>query len=424
MIRFNISVISLILLSLCSQSLRAQFSLSGEFRPRLEYRHGYKQPVPSNADPAFFVSQRTRLTGEYTTSLTRIMFSFQDVRTWGDLPQLTAANDKLTLHQAWIEMKVFKDLLTLKAGRQEIIYDDSRLFGNVDWAQQGRSHDAMLLKYLKGKFRADLGMAFNQSGEPLLGNIYNVVGNYKALQFLWIHQDFGKSGLSFVAINNGMQYHSTVDSTFSTVYSQTAGGRLTTSLGKFSIALASYYQTGKNSSNKDLNALYFAAEAGMPITDAFKITLGGELLSGNSQLEQSTKDKSFNPLYGTGHKFNGHMDYFYVGNHLGSVGLKDLYIDLRWKSAKSVAYFTTHFFAAAADVADKMQAGKAMPSSLGTEFDLGFEHKVATNLAVSAGYSHMLPTQTLISLRGGDKDQVHNWAWVMIIFKPTFFSAN
>ncbi len=421
--RFNISIISLILLGLFSQSLRAQFSLSGEFRPRLEFRHGYKQPAASNADPAFFISQRSRFTAEYTTALSRMMFTFQDVRTWGDLPQLSAANDKLTLHQAWIEMNLLKDIVRLKAGRQEIIYDDSRLLGNVDWAQQGRSHDAMIIKYLKGNFRADLGMAFNQAGEPLFGTIYSVAGNYKALQYLWIHKDFGRSGLSLIAINNGMQYHNTVDSTFSTIFSQTAGGRITTSFGKVSIALASYYQTGKNSNNKDLNALYFAAEAGLPITDAFKINLGGEFLSGNSQLEQTTKDKSFNPLYGTGHKFNGHMDYFYVGNHLGSVGLRDLYFDLRWISAKSAAYFTTHFFAAAAEVADKMQAGKAMPSSLGTEFDLGFENKVAPNLTFSAGYSHLLPTQTLISLRGGDKDQVHNWAWVMLIFKPTFIGA-
>lgn len=134
---------------LYSNALKAQFSLSGEFRPRMEYRHGYKQPAPSAVDPAFFVSQRTRLTGEYKSSVAKMLFSFQDVRTWGDLPQLSSVNDKLTLHQAWLELKVFKDV-NLKAGRQEIIYDDARLFGNVDWAQQGRSHDALILKYSEG----------------------------------------------------------------------------------------------------------------------------------------------------------------------------------------------------------------------------------------------------------------------------------
>ncbi|MDZ7608893.1 MAG: hypothetical protein U5K79_25710 [Cyclobacteriaceae bacterium] len=33
-----------------------------------------------------------------------------------------------------------------------------------------------------------------------------------------------------------------------------------------------------------------------------------------------TNDKSFNPLYGTNHKFYGYMDYFYVGNSHGQVG--------------------------------------------------------------------------------------------------------
>jgi hypothetical protein len=33
------------------------------------------------------------------------------------------------------------EAFSMKLGRQEVIYDNSRIFGNVDWAQQGRSHD-------------------------------------------------------------------------------------------------------------------------------------------------------------------------------------------------------------------------------------------------------------------------------------------
>lgn len=404
-----------------SSALEAQFSLRSEFRPRIEYRHGYKQPASSTSDPAFFVSQRTRLTAEHSSTLTKMLISFQDVRTWGDLPQLSTANDKITLHQAWLELKVIKDI-NLKAGRQEIIYDDARLFGNVDWAQQGRSHDAMILKYSKGKFKADLGLAYNQLGEPLFGTTYTVTGNYKALQYLWLHRDFGSTGLSLIVINNGVQYHNTNDSSFSTVYSQTAGGRATPTLGKLNLAIAGYYQTGKNAKNKDLDALYLAGEGGVPVYSTFRISFGGEYLSGNSQMDASTKDKAFNPLYGTAHKFNGHMDYFYAGNHIGSVGLRDLYLGLKWMSGKSDAYLTSHFFAAAADVANKSQPDKAMPSSLGIEFDLGFNFKVDSYLTAAAGYSHMFPTDTFITLRGGDKNQMHNWAWVMLIFKPTFLN--
>ncbi|MGC8864348.1 MAG: alginate export family protein [Bacteroidales bacterium] len=342
----------------------------------------------------------------------------------GDLPQLSAANDKLTLHQAWLEMKVWKENLSLKAGRQEITYDDSRLFGNVDWAEQARSHDALLFKYLKGKFRADLGLAFNQSGEPLFGTTYTVTGNYKSLQYLWLHQDFNKSGMSILFVNNGMQFQNPVDSKFKTVYSQTAGGRITTTLTLLNLSLAAYYQTGKNSKNKDLDAFYLAAEAGYPLTSSLKATAGVEYLSGNSQVSPSAKDKAFNPLYGTAHKFNGHMDYFYVGNHLGSVGLQDIYLDLRNKWEKTSVYLTTHFFSSASDIADAEQSGKSMPSSLGIEFDLGYEYKLSQNLMVMAGYSHMLPTKSLIALRGGDKGSMHNWTWLMLVYKPVFLSNN
>ncbi|MDY0342865.1 MAG: hypothetical protein RBR28_04785 [Lentimicrobium sp.] len=39
----------------------AQFVLSGEFRPRMEYHHGYKQPANDDMDAALFVSQRSRI---------------------------------------------------------------------------------------------------------------------------------------------------------------------------------------------------------------------------------------------------------------------------------------------------------------------------------------------------------------------------
>jgi hypothetical protein len=40
--------------------------------------------------------------------------------------------------------------------------------------------------------------------------------------------------------------------------------------------------------------------------------------------DTSSDVKSFNSLYGTNHKFNGWVDYFYVGNHAESIGLVDI----------------------------------------------------------------------------------------------------
>ena len=62
---------------------------------------------------------------------------------------------------------------SVKAGRQEIIYDDHRIFGNVDWAQQGRSHDAAIVGWSgPDDLVLHAGFAFNQESERLTGTFY------------------------------------------------------------------------------------------------------------------------------------------------------------------------------------------------------------------------------------------------------------
>ena len=118
----------------------AQFVLSGELRPRAEYRHGFKSPATTDMDAAGFISQRSRLNVGYTNEKMKFGMSLQDVRVWGDVPQLNLSDNSFSLHEAWGEY-FFTPALSLKLGRQELVYDDSRMLGNVDWAQQGRSHD-------------------------------------------------------------------------------------------------------------------------------------------------------------------------------------------------------------------------------------------------------------------------------------------
>src|SRR5690625_5777295 len=66
----------------------AQVTVDAELRPRFEYRHGYKTLFPDDVDPAIFVSQRTRLNGFYNDESLTFYLSLQDVRVWGDVPQL------------------------------------------------------------------------------------------------------------------------------------------------------------------------------------------------------------------------------------------------------------------------------------------------------------------------------------------------
>jgi hypothetical protein len=164
-------------LSISTQFIsKAQFTLTGQLRTRTEIRNGLGNLVPTDSKSAAFTSQRTRLNFGYKWD--RVVFgaAVQDVRVWGqDASSISNADGaKLMLHEGWAEVTLankadttikFKtlDLLTVKIGRQELIYDDVRLIGNLDWLQQGRRHDMILLKAVHHGWQVDAGYAFGQN---------------------------------------------------------------------------------------------------------------------------------------------------------------------------------------------------------------------------------------------------------------------
>ena len=129
---------------------------------------------------------------------------------------------------------------------------------------------------------------------------------------------------------------------------------------------------------------------------------------------------SFAPLFGTNHKFNGWMDYFYVGNHGGSVGLTDINATIGFKQNKFSAKVIPHFFSAAANVIDSN--GDKMDANLGTEVDFTVGYKLSKAVSINAGFSKMFATDTMEVLKGGDKDVNNSWGWFMVTIKPKLFS--
>lgn len=177
------------LLVIISSSVQAQFSLIGQLRTRTELRNGLGNLAPKDAPAAFFTSQRTRLTFGYKWDRVQFQTSIQDVRVWGqDAATINNADgNKLMVHEAWaditlansadstIKFRAFQNL-SLKIGRQELVYDDVRILGNLDWIQQARRFDAALLKGQHHGWALDLGVGFNQNTDA-----FGVVGdNYTA----------------------------------------------------------------------------------------------------------------------------------------------------------------------------------------------------------------------------------------------------
>ncbi len=397
----------------------AQLTLDAELRPRFEYRHGFKTLFPDNEEPAAFVSQRTRLNAGFITEKLNFYLSFQDVRVWGDVPQLNNADKNgIGIHQAWGEVLINENF-SLKLGRQEIVYDDHRIMGSVGWAQQARSHDAALIKYNDEKIKFNLGFAFNQDAENVTGTTLTTPRTYKSIQYAWLHKDWQHFQASFLFLNNGMQFIDVADSDNNeTRYSQTVGSHLKYKLGAVGLISNGYYQFGKDVANNDLSAYLLALEANYKPSQPWTLTLGAELQSGNDNGSPSDGDNNaFTPLYGTNHKFNGFMDYFYVGNHANNIGLWDMYAKAKLAlNQKSNLAFALHNFGSPSEIAPNVSR------QLGIELDLVYSYTLDKNIAFSGGYSHLLAAEGMEAIKNNFDGNTNNWGWVMVTIKPTLFT--
>ena len=408
----------------------AQFSLSGEVRPRMEYLHGYSTLTDQDSDPAGFASQRTRINFNYSHDRVKMYVSMQDVFLWGSQPQLFSTSNSLSMHQAWAQYFLAPSL-SLKLGRQELVYDDERIFGNSNWDQQGRSHDVALLRY-DGMLRIDIGAAFNQNEKHLNGAYYNL-NNYKMMQFVWLNTDVTDNmNLSLLFLNNGYQHdyvmnenghdnHKTKD-----VYNQTIGGRLVYTPNDFNFHASAYYTMGNDMKDRELSAYYIGLGADYNINDDWTLGLGWEHLSGTDQKDMienpdGYKNKSFNPFYGSSHKFNGFMDYFNTnGNWANSVGLNDIFASIQYSKRNFELNLTGHAFLTAASVIKDGNVNETMEPYLGTEIDLTMSYKLSKTSNVILGYSQMIGSETLEAIKGGNKDACNNYAYLMFTFKPVF----
>ncbi|WP_207423229.1 alginate export family protein [Desertivirga brevis] len=408
------------------------FSLGGEFKPRFEFRNGYGRLRPSNDSldlPASFITQRSRLNFNYNDAKQKLKLGavLQDVRNWGSTEQQNIS-DKNTfdVHEFWIELGINRKW-NFKAGRQELNYDNARIVGNSDWAQQARSFDAALLKYmdLRRQFQAQLVFGLNSKSEVLSREIYDV-NNYKILQLIWLNKKFKNLNTSFLFLNNGLEYTVNKDLPISAAnrsvsYSQTIGGRIEFTQSKWELNSEGYFQGGHDASYKKLNARDAAMDLKWKVSTTITLVAGGEILSGTAMNETDGKNHSFTPLYGTNHKFNGTMDYFFVGGRLtNKTGLNDYYTSVRYKNGKFNIDLTPHMFYSMAPIFNQ---GHQLDSFLGVETDLAAGYRISEIILLQGGISALKGTSTLGFLNaGGDKNKLNTWFWTQLVVKPRFFS--
>ena len=161
------------------------FTLSGQLRPRFEYRNGAYQALQEGEEPAILVNNRLRLNMDYRFRQDlQLYVSLQQVNIWGQAPQVQVIDRTggLSVFEAYAALPLGGDF-DLKLGRQQIVLDEDRIFGSLDWHPAGRAHDAVNINwrpvenlYLRSFF------AFNQNyldGKAATDKINGNVNNPK-----------------------------------------------------------------------------------------------------------------------------------------------------------------------------------------------------------------------------------------------------
>ena len=408
-----------LLVMISAASYAQELDVNLQLRPRFEYRNGYKNLLSNGDDATSFVSQRSRLNLNFHQEKLKTKLTLQNVRTWGDVAT-TSPTDKngISVFEAWAQYDLSPEWTT-RIGRQVIAYDNQRIFGEIDWSQQGQSHDAALLTFHPKNHQLDLGFALNSNAENLVAPKTPYTTNYKSMQYAWYHTQFSKINLSLLLLNTGYEFEKTVGD-LEIDYKQTFGTYLSFKENKWDSNLGIYGQSGETA-DKKVNALYAGAFVGYSVSKQFKIGVGHEYLSGKDQDDSSTAIKSFSPIFGTNHAFNGFMDYFYVGNHQNSVGLNDTYLKLNYTSSKWQFGLIPHIFSAPNTVLDVNN--NKMESYLGTEIDLTATYTIRKDIVAMAGYSQMFGSSSLERVKNvSNPADTNNWAWIMVSFSPRIFT--
>ncbi len=292
----------LFILSLIYTSLSAQeLTISGQLRPRLEYKNYL---AGSGLDPILIATQRTRLQFGYkdTAKHFHTKIAFQDARIMGNSDQqATSDNNSFNLFEGWAEI-FFTNKLSLKIGRQEVYYDDGRILGQSEFSQVGRTHDAALIKY-EGNWKIHFGASISTNTDRL-SQSYDIpygLKNYKNMLLFHVERKWNKFKISGLIFNNGLEYIDNVKAdSLQIAYNQTLGTDFTWKLlPNLKFRNIYYHQTGHDHVNRKLNAHNLKSTISYtPIKKKLTFTIGIDYFSGNPPDAPADENRSFTTIYG------------------------------------------------------------------------------------------------------------------------------
>jgi hypothetical protein len=459
-------------------TVRAQFTVSGDFKFRPEYRGGYGALRDSSKTPYLILQGRARIIFDYKYEKFTTRISLHDAFIFGqnNLGSDTITKNTINIYEVWVKYNLSK-YFAVQAGRVEISYDDQRFLSNNNWAMPGTSHDLVMIQWqVPGmSHRGDFAFAINNTAPATTYLVsYDVKNSYKYMSYAWLEKKFLNDNLklSVLALADAFQKtsltstvntitHDTIpvyngnDSIIGTtvitsksqksvttkypdiLYTRvTAGLNAWYTLKKWEFYLGGFYQGGHIADGRKLNAYLFGGSVGFKPLKALKLVIAYDYLSGTDYSDTTGVKKEvngFSCLYGSGHIFTGYMDIFGpVAKNNQSVGLGNfsarVFVYFSQKISADVKY---HWMSATQDYEPVTVKKKGdlpyvkVDKTLGHEFDFTFNYKPFPAMEILAGYSFFLPTETM-EIQSGltpGTSKFAQYAYVQLQFRPQFFSS-
>ena len=399
---------------------KPKFKIDGEFRTIGEYRDGYAAPLKDELQvPASVIRSRARINFSFKNDKYETYLSIQDARAWGDQFLLKEQyKNPLNVFEAWAKYN-FNEEFGVKIGRQELQYGLGRILSGRNWRDQALSHDALVFQWEKGKkmkFHVGLSKSTNSMVE-WSGTYYtNTYGYHKHMVFAAYTNKLTEN-ITLNLLDLYMSYQNTAGDPQDVKGYNTIGGNLIyNSDGLFADGTFYYQHANWGDADADkLSSMMFAVGAGYKF-GKHSVKVGYDYYKG--QDPESEKNTVFRSPYWAAHMFLGSMDYFMGG--IPSYGVNDIYVNAEFAlGEKRTLGLSIHQLGYNEDVADMDS------KSVGTELGLSYSCKVAKGVVFKGGYAMMLPTDTYKMVKFGNEDtetRPAQWAWAMIIFKPTFLN--
>ena len=417
--------------SVCAWAQENNLSIDADFLTRGEIRSGglpvSEEEGAVNKGFASFILERTLIGLNYEKKNFSSKVMAQHSGTWG-----SSEGGSFNVYEAWVRMSTDKGFF-VKIGRQNLSYDDQRIFGADDWAMTARSHDVLKAGYEGHNQKIHLFAAFNQNTANINGGTYYSGGvqPYKAMEALWYHYDIPRTkiGVSLLFMNAAMQGGEKDEPNEKTYQQQLAGGFLSYRPKKLNAEAAYYHQMGKSEGGLPIDAWMMSYKATYDPSAQFSFTAGYDYLSGDADFAtpyqgqigmiQHKTIKGFSSLYGSHHKFYGAMDFFYVTTYVSGFtpGLQNLYAGMSFKPVEKVSMDAMYHYLA---TATKLRNAE---KPLGHEIEISGSYKFMGNAKLSIGYSYMRGTETMVILKKTSDNRQLRWGWIMLNVSPKFFSG-